>query len=272
MKVYILSDMEGTAGVTIWDQVDSGHPKYQSARKWMTLEINAAAEGAFAAGATLVLVHDAHLAEHNLDLDLLDPRVEYIMGSGISSWAELDGSFDVLFQIGAHAKVGTAEANLRHTWDPNSWVDLQINGITLGEVGLIAAGAGDVGVPCVLVSGDDKACMEMVSLIPNVIQAPVKKGLGWQSARCLPLLAARDLIRERAKEACCSTGTVVPFQPAKGLIEIKVRTLAEKHETYYASSHEANDLLSEKLMEQSGTGTTVQKAFEAALKAVPRPL
>lgn len=272
VKIYILSDMEGTAGVSIWDQVLPGHPEYDVARRWMTEEINAAADGAFAAGADLVLVNDAHLTEHNLDLDLLDRRVEHLMGYGKDLWAELDDTFDAVFQIGAHAKAGTPAANLRHTWAPSNFADLRINGKSVGEIGLAAAGAGERGVPCTLVSGDDKACAEAAQLLGGVIRAPVKKGIGWQCARSIAPRAARDLIRERARQACSAAGGVPPWRPATGEISVEILTIAKPANDLYASSLEADALLAQPLLTQRATGTSIRQAFLAALAATPRPV
>ncbi len=77
MKIYILSDLEGTAGVNTWDQALGKGDEYRLACRLMTEEINAAADGAFAAGAEKVLVNDCHGSEENLDLDVLDSRIEY---------------------------------------------------------------------------------------------------------------------------------------------------------------------------------------------------
>ncbi|MFA5865048.1 MAG: M55 family metallopeptidase [Phycisphaerae bacterium] len=265
MKVYIISDMEGTAGVSIWDQVQPSHPKYAQTQKWMTQEINAAADGAFTAGANLVLVHDTHMSEHNLDVDILDPRVEYIMGGGISSWAQLDDSFDMCFLIGAHSKAGTPNGNLRHTWNANQMVDLRINGISVGEIGLLAAGAGELGVPCTLITGDDKACLEAAELIPQIVSAIVKTGLDWQSARLIHPHAAQRLIFEKSKEACSPSTKIKPLLlPAKPVI-VEAVQLKDPQGPYDASSLEMKQLLSRPQRTSKGTGENIPTAFNNAL-------
>ena len=60
MRVFIVSDMEGVAGITNWPGVTGGDPLYDEGRKLYTEEINAAARGAFDAGATEVVVMDCH--------------------------------------------------------------------------------------------------------------------------------------------------------------------------------------------------------------------
>ena len=272
MKVYILSDMEGTAGVSIWEQVIPGCFKYEQACRLMTEEVNAAACGAFDAGADLVLVNDTHLKEHNLALDILDRRVEYLTGYGKSLWEGLDDSFDVVLQIGAHAKVGTRAANLRHTWDCRTWVDLKINGHSIGEIGLVAGGAAEKGVPCTLVTGDDKACAEAANLIPGIIQAIVKKGVSWQAARSVGPEAARELIRQRAKQACLAAEDTKLVNLGEAPICVEIIQLAAAKADYYASSLEIEQLFNEALIVQRATATTIQEAFYAALLAKPEQL
>ena len=50
MKIFISADMEGTAGVTDWDQVMPDRPDYARFRRLMTEEVNAAVLGALEAG------------------------------------------------------------------------------------------------------------------------------------------------------------------------------------------------------------------------------
>ncbi len=56
MKVFIAADMEGLAGLVTWDGADRA-----TERELITAEINAAARGAFAGGATAFAALD-HVA------------------------------------------------------------------------------------------------------------------------------------------------------------------------------------------------------------------
>lgn len=60
MKVFVVSDMEGVAGIVKWQQVSGGHAMYEEGRRLYTGEINAAVRGAKAAGATEIVVMDCH--------------------------------------------------------------------------------------------------------------------------------------------------------------------------------------------------------------------
>ena len=80
-KVYISVDMEGISGVNGDDQTTAGQPEYGRARKLMAEDANAAIRGAFAGGATDVLVNDSHGSQRNLLPEDLDPRARLISHS-----------------------------------------------------------------------------------------------------------------------------------------------------------------------------------------------
>ena len=50
LKIYISSDMEGTAGVVDWSQCLPGERDYEHYRRLLQSEVNAAIDGAMAAG------------------------------------------------------------------------------------------------------------------------------------------------------------------------------------------------------------------------------
>ena len=81
MKVFISADIEGTTLTSRWDET---HPVNETAKarpfiEQMTREVKAACEGAIAAGATEIVVKDAHGPGVNLDLSQL-PRQPYREG------------------------------------------------------------------------------------------------------------------------------------------------------------------------------------------------
>ncbi len=80
MQVLISVDMEGVAAVATRGHVP-GAPDYGVGRALMTREVNAAADGTFAGGATAVLVNDSHGPMDKLVGEELDPRVGYVVGS-----------------------------------------------------------------------------------------------------------------------------------------------------------------------------------------------
>ena len=65
MKIYLMTDLEGVAGVYQWESRDDvsleNHERRCRQRRWLAQEVNAAADGLFAAGATEIIVNDGEL-------------------------------------------------------------------------------------------------------------------------------------------------------------------------------------------------------------------
>jgi len=261
MRVYILTDIEGVSGVVNRSHTQSGNAAYEKARDWLTLDTNAAVQGAIDGGATDILVLDGHGANNavNLVYENLHPGAKYVQGV---PWAEylqsLSSEFDGLFQVGAHAMAGTAGAVLEHTMSSESWVRMRINGSEMGEIGLCAAIAGEHGVPFAMVSGDDKACREAAQLCPGVACAIVKRGISRHCAELEPMPVAQDLIRQKACEAMGSLNSIAPLKlgsPAE--IEI------EYCRTEYADAiHERQDVARTGPRTVRFSGRTVTEAFD----------
>ena len=68
MKIFLSVDMEGISGLVRWMDVASQGIDFGRNRRLMTLDTNAAVEGAFEAGATEVVVEENHGVE---DLSLI---------------------------------------------------------------------------------------------------------------------------------------------------------------------------------------------------------
>ena len=130
MKVYIMTDMEGVCGVLNHDDWVAPEGRYYAEGKMLlTLEINAAVEGFYAAGAKEVYVTDGH-GYGGINQLLLDKRTRLIRGF-IDASCLLDERFSALAYVGQHAKAGTEYAHIVHT----GWfgvLDCTLNGLTVG--------------------------------------------------------------------------------------------------------------------------------------------
>lgn len=201
-KVYVSVDLEGISGINGDEQTAAGQPEYARARKLMAEDANAAIRGAFAGGATDVIVNDSHGSQRNLLPEDLDQRARLISHSfkRHGMMETLDETFDAVLFIGYHAKAGAPRGLFAHT---GSGVvrDLQINGVSVGEGGMNAALAAWYGVPVVLVSGDDAAIEEVKGIVPTVRGVAVKRAINTRAVELLPLAEARRLIEAGAKEA-----------------------------------------------------------------------
>ncbi len=80
MQVYIRADMEGITGLVDAIDVQPGGADYERGRVMMTEDVNAAVRGALAAGASRVLVNDAHGPMRNLLPDQLHPAARLVRG------------------------------------------------------------------------------------------------------------------------------------------------------------------------------------------------
>jgi D-amino peptidase len=199
MRVYISVDMEGVAGVVHADQTRRGRGGYAEAAELMTLEAEAAAQGAFDAGAEVVLVNDSHGDMRNLVLDRLDPRVQVITGAlkPFSMAEGLDGgAFDVALFVGYHGGAGTQAAILDHTYRGNVVAQIRLGGRVMNEAALNALVAGAAGTPVGLVTGDESTCTQCRALLGEVETVVVKWAMGRLAARSLHPELARRRIRE----------------------------------------------------------------------------
>ncbi len=210
MRVVIWADMEGVAGISTWEQVGGSLPLYEEGRRLYTEEVNAAVRGCRAAGATEVVVIDGHGGSHpgargflSLIPERLEPGARYVLGHPWTRHIEpFERGCDAALLVAAHAMSGTPDGVLSHTVSSESWYVATINGTAVGETGIVAAIAGCWNTPVVFLSGDEAVCHEARALLgPEVVTAPVKKGLGRFSARHLPPSEARALIESGAREA-----------------------------------------------------------------------
>jgi D-amino peptidase len=222
VRVHVISDMEGVAGIVKWAQTEGGTKLYDEGRVLYTEEINAAVRGARARGATEIVVMDCHGAGgdytfNSLVPELLDPHCEYVVQS---SWTEytafLEAGCDAALFVGMHAMAGSETGVLSHTVSGQAWQNLRFNGTLVGETGINAALCGQWGVPVLLVTGDRAVCAEARALLGDgLTTVEVKEGLGRFSARLKTPQQARELIEEGAKHALADLSAVKPYDPGR---------------------------------------------------------
>jgi D-amino peptidase len=217
MKIYISADIEGVAGVVSPQQGQPGNPEYERARRLMTEEVSAAIDGAFAGGAAEVLVNDGHGPMTNIIPELLDPRAELILGKPkpANMCAGLDGSFNGVFFLGYHTGARRYGV-LAHTVNGFAFGAIRVNGQLCSEATLNGAYAGSLGVPVLLLSGDDLAAEECGSHFPQARRVVTKQALGARAARAIAPSLARDRLRAAAEAATREAGTsrILPFTMA----------------------------------------------------------
>jgi D-amino peptidase len=220
MKLYCSTDMEGVAGVSGWEQVDARtpHPEYAIYRRYYTLEVAAAIEGARRGGAREVLVNDSHGPMRNLLFEDLPSDIRVIFGNRkpYSMVQGADASFGGAFFLGYHGAIGDQNAVLCHTYTPSVIYELRLNGIACSEA---------------TITGDRTTVEDVQAQMPWVHGVIVKEGIGTLSADSISPAAAQRAIADGAVQAVANVSKAKPFV-LDGPIEMRV-TLAKTEQADY---------------------------------------
>lgn len=203
MKVFISADIEGTAFTMNWPATNIGGHDYERSRQEMTEEVLAAAEGAHAAGADLVVIKDAHASATNIYAEQMPEYVQLIRG-----WSReprkmiegLDETFDAAFFIGYHSAAGLDGNVLSHTINGSVIHSIRVNGTPASEFMIYSMLASYYGVPSVLLTGDKALCEFGKEFCPDLTTVAVKEDVGGRSQLLSPALVKRR-IREAATQA-----------------------------------------------------------------------
>ncbi|MEC4016937.1 M55 family metallopeptidase [Streptomyces sp. H27-D2] len=213
VKILISADMEGATGVTWPADVLPGTPQWERCRHLFTSDVNAAIAGFFDGGADEVLVNEAHWTMRNLLLEKLDDRAQLLTGRHKSlSMVEgvQHGDVDGIAFVGYHTGAGT-EGVLAHTYLANSITGVWVNGVRASEGLLNARVVAEYGVPVVLVTGDDRTCVDARGYAPRAHGVAVKDYVSRYAAVCRTPAVTAAAIRAGAKEA---TALAVRHEPA----------------------------------------------------------
>ncbi len=190
MNIFLLTDVEGVAGVDSTDQMDRKSPAYENTRKLLCKSINEAVSACFEANADNVYYLDGHGGGGNVIENLIDPRAQKC---SIEEWVRLlkSGSIDCQIDLGAHARAGTINGFLDHTIASKRIFSIKINGIEMSELSLHAALCGKFGVPVVAVIGDEAVCRQAKEYIPNCFTCAVKNATERNMAATYPNAAKK---------------------------------------------------------------------------------
>ena len=204
MKLFISSDMEGTCGITFWDEADheKGGRFFDYFRAQMTREVSAACAGALEAGAAEVRVKDAHGGGRTIIPTELPMGVSITRGFGggpFSMVLGLDQGFDALAFTGYHSAAHGNGNPLAHTM--NSTIDeMIINGKRASEFAMWVYTAAMLHIPVIFLSGDEALCNEAKEWIPGITTAALNRGRGASVTSIHPK-EAETLIKEGMKQA-----------------------------------------------------------------------
>ena len=234
MKVWISCDMEGVAGVVDWDQCRPGSPGYALGCALLQDEVNAAIEGAMSAGATEIVVNDSHGRMANLDPRLIAGGASYLSGrhKPMYMMEGLDDSFDAVFLVGYHGSISGRPSTLSHTYNPEVFAGVRVNGAYVGESGINALVMAHYGTPVALVSGDRVTAQETAPFAPDAVSVITKESITRSAALNLHPAESVRRIRAGAADAVrrVAAGKLQPpaiDRPARLDIEFQTGDMAE---------------------------------------------
>ena len=204
VRVYVLMDIEGVAGVVHGEEGFRGNAEYERARRLMTDEASAVVQGVFRADANAeAVVVDSHGPYRNIIPELLDERAILMRGKPrVAGMMDgIDEGFDFAIFVGVHGKAGEGRSVLSHTFTGHL-LDIKINGESRGELELNAYMAGAHKVPVVMVAGDQHVMADANHLLGSSIQTvQTKVSRGASAAEGIHPKRSCELLETAATEA-----------------------------------------------------------------------
>ena len=228
MKLFISSDIEGTAGIANWEETRGTRDRnwYSYFQRQMSREAAAACEGALAGGCKDVLVKDAHGTGRNILPDMLPLKARLSRdwaGHPYSMVAGLDDSYDALAFTGYHSAAHSNGNPLSHTMTGD--VDqVTINGVRTSEFLIHVYIAGMLHIPVVFLSGDEALCEHAKFIVPGIKTVATLEGDGDATTSIHPDLAVQR-IREGMQDAISRKDFSDCMVPMPGTFDVTVRYL-----------------------------------------------
>lgn len=212
MRFMIRCDLEGVSGVVDPVQVTPGAAEYAYGVAMLHHDLQAVVSGLLATGEHDIWVYDMHCAGRNLDLSTLPTQVRVVCGKPHYRPGDIGGltaEFDGQILLGLHSRAGTGEL-LAHNYE-HAVTELRLNGLSVGEIGLEAAMAAELGVPTMLVTGDDAGCREARELLGAIPTVAVKESRGLRAGVCYSTAQTADWLYTGAREAVALLPTLPPM-------------------------------------------------------------
>lgn len=179
-RILIALDLEGVNNVAgePYMALSKQTEQWFVAREQAIIEVNAAAEALFDAGAECVALWDNHGGGNNIDADKLDSRIRLITSESPQprmSFAK--DKFDCICYFGYHAMEGTLGGVLAHTMSSKTVQYYKLNGRYIGEIDMDAYIAAELGMPSRFFAGGDIACAQAKRAVGDIVTVTTKKEL-----------------------------------------------------------------------------------------------
>ena len=209
MEYLIALDLEGVHGVKGEPlkvspyAIGVGTGEYEVAKASAVQEVNRAVKALFDGGATRVLVWDNHGGRDNIDFSLVDPRAEKLIYDRSKPRMTFlsEYNFKGIVFIGYHAKAGSVNGSMSHTYNGMEIQYVKVNGKQIGEFDIDSYIAGEYGVPPIFAASDDVCVGQVREHNPSTVTVVTKIGKGKRNAEFLDEATVLQQIEEGVGEA-----------------------------------------------------------------------
>lgn len=238
MKAYISVDLEGMPYVVIPGHLNLKGSLYEEARKIATKVTLIVVEELHKNGFDEVTVSDSHGPMVNLLVEDLPEYSEIIRGFPRKGSMVADvGGCDAALFLGYHAKFGTAQSTLDHTYSGRTVSKLCVNGVETSEFLLNTYVAGERGVPVILVAGEAKLVEEVKRHASWVETYALKHSLSRVSAKSSSWKTIEQGLKKAVKNAVTGytqnkTEILTANKPVKMSVTFQASHLADAAELY----------------------------------------
>lgn len=251
-RILIALDLEGVNNVV-------GEPYKSLARDtaaWCdaihqaALEVNAAAEALYSAGAELVALWDNHGGGSNVDPTEFDPRIK-ILSPDLTRprmYFAKEG-YDCICYFGYHTMEGTLGGVLAHTMSSVMVQYYKLNGKYIGEVDIDAYIAASYGMPSCFYAGGNLACMQAERAVEGIVTVVTKEELSRNSAvfrdnrELLPEIAERIVEAVSVEHPCRNLTYPAVIEKSFKRVEDAAEYLVRLKNCGLAAEHPTDDIL-----------------------------
>lgn len=202
-KIFISADIEGTTGACAWEDARKGTREYERQSKIMTEEVLSVVEGFNSRWTDCeIIIKDAHATGTNLDITRFPKNCKLISGwdeSPMCMMQGLDSDCDYSVLLGYHSAAGTDGAPLAHTFNPQKYARIELNGAIMSEFLVSYYTSLYFGVPVVLLSGDERICTDAMETDGQILTVAAQKGRGG-SVTSILLCRTKELLMSAVGE------------------------------------------------------------------------
>lgn len=212
-KIFISTDIEGTAGACTWECGKKGTWEYQQQCEVLKRELLALVDGINQTGKDYkITIKDAHSTGWNYDILDFPENCEIIRGwdDGLFCMMQgLDETFDAAVLLGYHSCAGTAASPLAHTFHSRRYQRIVLNGELLSEFLISYYISALYNVPVIMLSGDKGICEEAVRYDSSIMTVIVQEGKGGsvvsiseKRAEQMLNIGIREALKNQERKKC----------------------------------------------------------------------